>query len=115
MAYFQGQQLIIFVLLDVSFRKVFIHNEYSSPFLKGFCHKMPYICGNDRIHACVTMSLKGLLHCFSTCNDITGNNWYCFTLKNIENCKKKFQRVEKLKEIEILISLEICKDSYDVI
>ena len=39
---------------------------------------------------------KGLLHCFSTCIEITGNNWYCFILKNVENCKEKFQRVKKL-------------------
>ena len=40
--------------------------------------------------------LKGLLHCFSTCTEITGNNRYCFILKNVENCKEKFQRVTKL-------------------
>ena len=34
--------------------------------------------------------LKGLLHCFSTCIEITGNNWYCLILNNVENCKKKF-------------------------
>ena len=39
---------------------------------------------------------KGLLHCFSTFNEITGNNGYCFILKNVENCKEKFQRVPKL-------------------
>ena len=44
----------------------------------------------------VTKLLKGLLHCFSTGIDITGNKWYCFILKNVENCKKKFQRVKKL-------------------
>ena len=59
--------------------------------------------------------LKGLLHYFSTCIDITGNNWYCFILKNVENCKKKFQRVKKLLGIEILIRLKICKDSNDII
>ena len=31
--------------------------------------------------------LKGLLHCFSTCIEITGNNWYCFILKNVQNSK----------------------------
>ena len=41
---------------------------------------------------------KGLLHCFSTCIEITGNNWYCFNLKNVDNCKEKFQRVKKLQE-----------------
>ena len=40
--------------------------------------------------------LKGLLHCFSTCIEITGNNRYCFILKKVENCKEKFQRVKKL-------------------
>ena len=40
--------------------------------------------------------LKGLLHCFSTCIEITGNNWYCFILKNVENCKENFLRVKKL-------------------
>ena len=43
--------------------------------------------------------LKGLLHCFSTCIEITGNNRYCFILKNVENCKENFQRVKKLKGI----------------
>ena len=42
------------------------------------------------------LSFKGLLHCFSTCIGITGNNWYYFILKNVENCKEKFQRVKKL-------------------
>ena len=40
--------------------------------------------------------IKGLLHCFSTCTEMTRNNWYCFILKNVENCKEKFQRVKKL-------------------
>ena len=35
--------------------------------------------------------LKGLLPCFSTRIEITGNN-----LENIENCEEKFQRVKKL-------------------
>ena len=39
---------------------------------------------------------KGLLHCFSTCIEINGSNWYCFNLKNVENCKEKIQRVKKL-------------------
>ena len=39
---------------------------------------------------------RGLLHCFSTCIEITGNNWCCLNLKNVENCKDKFQRVKKL-------------------
>ena len=39
---------------------------------------------------------KGLLHCFSTCIEIIGNNWYCFILKNVENHKKKFQKVKKI-------------------
>ena len=47
---------------------------------------------------------NGLLHCFSTCTEITGNNWYCFISKNTENCKEKFQLVKKLKGIKILIS-----------
>ena len=41
-------------------------------------------------------NLKGLLHCFSTCIEIIGKNWYCFILKNVENCKKKILRVKKL-------------------
>ena len=41
-------------------------------------------------------AIKGLLHCFSTSIEITGKNWYCFNLKNVENCKEKFQRVKKL-------------------
>ena len=40
--------------------------------------------------------VKGLLHFFSACIEITGNNWYYFNLKNVENCKEKFQRVKKL-------------------
>ena len=43
-----------------------------------------------------TIDFKGLLHCFSTCIEITGTNWYWFNLKNIENCKEKSQRVKKL-------------------
>ena len=34
-------------------------------------------------------SFKGLLHCFSTCIEITGNNWYCFNLKNVEKTARK--------------------------
>ena len=31
---------------------------------------------------CLCMpNIKGLLHCFSTCIEIIGNNWYCFILK----------------------------------
>ena len=41
-------------------------------------------------------TLKELLHCFSFCIEITGDNWYCFILNNVENWKKKFQRVKKL-------------------
>ena len=41
-------------------------------------------------------SVKGLLHCFSTCIEITEDNCYCFIFKNIENCKEKFQWVNKL-------------------
>ena len=37
--------------------------------------------------------VKGLLHCFSTCIEITGTNWYWCNLKNVENCKEKSQRV----------------------
>ena len=44
-------------------------------------------------------SFKWLLHCFSTCVEITGDDCYCFIFKNIENCKEKFQRVNKLLEI----------------
>ena len=40
--------------------------------------------------------IKGLLHCFSTCHEINENNRYCFILKNVKNCKEKFQRVQKL-------------------
>ena len=40
-------------------------------------------------------ALKGLLHSFSTCIEIAGNNWYCSNLKNVEKCKEKFQRVKK--------------------
>ena len=36
-------------------------------------------------------SFKGLLHCFSTCIEITENNWYCFNLKNVENWKENFK------------------------
>ena len=43
-----------------------------------------------------TLTLKGLLHCFLTCTEITGTYWYFFNLKNVENCKQKFQRVKKL-------------------
>ena len=42
------------------------------------------------------LAFKGLLHCFSTCIEITGNNRYYFILKNVENCKEKFQRLKKL-------------------
>ena len=35
---------------------------------------------------------KGLLHYFSTCTDIAENNWYCFNLKNVENCKEKIPK-----------------------
>ena len=35
-------------------------------------------------------------YCFSTGTEITGNNWYCFISKNVENCKEKLQRVKKL-------------------
>ena len=45
------------------------------------------------------LKFKGLLHCFSTCIEITGNNRYCFILKNVENCKEKFLRVKNLKGI----------------
>ena len=41
-------------------------------------------------------TFKGLLHCFLTCIESTGTNWYYFNLKNVENCKEKFQRVKKL-------------------
>ena len=43
-----------------------------------------------------TINIKEVLHCFSTCIEISGNNWYCFILKNVENCMEKFQRVKKL-------------------
>ena len=50
---------------------------------------------NFRIFAAIELKLsfKVLLHCFSTCTDINGNNRYCFNLKNVEICKEKFQRV----------------------
>ena len=39
---------------------------------------------------------KGLLHCFSACTETTGNNWYCFNLKNVQKLQdKKFQRVKR--------------------
>ena len=38
-----------------------------------------------------TFRLKGLLHCFSICIEITGGNRYCFILNNVENCKKKIR------------------------
>ena len=41
-------------------------------------------------------TVKGLLHCFSICIEITGNKWHCFILKNVENCKQKFKRVKNL-------------------
>ena len=41
-------------------------------------------------------TIKGLLHCFSSCIEITGDNCYCFIFRNIENCKEKFERVKKL-------------------
>ena len=44
----------------------------------------------------VKTGLKRLLHCFSTCIEITGDNWYCFILNNVKNCKKKIRRVKKL-------------------
>ena len=40
-------------------------------------------------------ALKGLLHSFSTCIEIAGNNWYCSNFKNVEKCKEKFQRIKK--------------------
>ena len=40
--------------------------------------------------------VKELLHCFSIGIEITGDNCYCFIFKNIESCKEKFQRVNKL-------------------
>ena len=64
------------------------------------CSECP--CGTEDDNFCDYISkeyvvhLKGLLHCFSTCIEITGKNWYCFNLKNVENCKEKFQRVKKL-------------------
>ena len=59
--------------------------------------------------------LKMLLTVFSACIEISKNNWDCFVLKNVENCKTKFQRFKKLKGFKILISLKICKDPYDVV
>ena len=44
----------------------------------------------------ITSDFKGLLHCFLTCIEITGTNWYCFNLKNVENCKETLKRVKKL-------------------
>ena len=50
----------------------------------------------DVVCCCRDWCLKGLLHCFSTDIEITRNNWFSFILKNVENCKEKFQRVRKL-------------------
>ena len=50
----------------------------------------------SEVAASGTYILKGLLLCFSTYIEINGNNWYCFILKNVENCKEKFQWVQKL-------------------
>ena len=44
---------------------------------------------------------KGLLHCFSACIEITGNNCYWFDLKNVENCKEKFQGLKSYKEFKL--------------
>ena len=43
--------------------------------------------------------LKAYRTVFSTCIKITRNNFYCFILKNVENCKHEFQRVKELQEI----------------
>ena len=43
-----------------------------------------------------SLNIKMLLHCFSTCHEINEINRYYFILKNVENCKEKFQRVQKL-------------------
>ena len=59
-----------------------------------FCFVKLY---TDGFTSCtILLRVKGLLHCFSTCIEITRNNCYCLILKDVENCKKKFQRVKKL-------------------
>ena len=35
-----------------------------------------------------TACLKELLHWFSICIEIAVNNWCCFIIKDVENCKK---------------------------
>ena len=47
----------------------------------------PHLCGNFLPSLIIMSALKG--YCI-------GNNWYCFILKNVENRKKKFQRIKKL-------------------
>ena len=76
------------------FRSSFFHrkghvNTFANiAYVYNFCKGPVYIYSQT--------CLKGLLHYFSTCIEITGNNWYCFIFKNVENCKDKFQRVKKL-------------------
>ena len=67
-----------------------ISEAWSEPFLFEFT------VGTVLLYIYWSCSLKGLLHCFSTCIEITGDNWYCFILNDVENCKKKIQRVKKL-------------------
>ena len=47
-------------------------------------------------YSCTITLKEGLLHCILTSIQITGITWYCFILKNVENCKKKIHRVKKL-------------------
>ena len=57
------------------------------------------LCVTNRltlVELSVKFLFKGLLHCFSTCIEITGGNWYCFIINNVENCKKKIKRAKKL-------------------
>ena len=44
--------------------------------------------------------LKGLLHYFPAYIEITGINWYCLNLKNVENCKEKFSGLKSYKEFK---------------
>ena len=78
-------------------RKHYKHNEdrRTAPGVCGNC-SVPLSHSENVVTRNSKKRLKGLLHCFSTGIDITGNEWYCFILKNVGNCKKKFQRVKKL-------------------
>ena len=57
------------------------------------------------------LAVKGQVHCFSTCIEITGIKQNC--LKNAGNCKETFQKVKNEREVNSN-KLKIYKDSYDV-